>query len=427
MYGKPAEYVELLDDQVGTSDESDEKSSIPESYPPNNYPVSVYTKYPDDPYDSYKVPDDDDLPTPGESRTRRQTGCNETDPSIDINKQVGETEDVKRSERRTEELVKLPLRGFISAIESDLVSRALNVNAQLNRRKRSIESIVDHDDDDDSDEDNDSNDNKTSSNTTITDDSVDVNKDFFEGIFNYTRPQRETEEKDVKIPLNGLVSAIETTLVHSAQNLKDLKHTKREVSTEENHELSTESIESHRISRDTSNDQEPKTDADIKVAKIAASNNIDLNLLSPIAFKTQSTAHVTTEEPNHSDEEATSTTEQPIQRTNVTVIQASASVSLVPGPDKKLAHVQHQEISRTVFHSSLAIFPTIPPQSINAPLPHFTTTEEPIDTTIIPKATPSTMSKSEDELKHEQMLQKADKLKEKFAEIQAEPVILSQI
>lgn len=416
---KPADFNDQIGDaSTSVSDESDDKSSIPDTYP-----VSVYTKYPDDSDDSYKVPDDDDLPPPEytETRIRRQTGCNENDASIDISKQADHTDDTKRPERKTEDYPKVPLRGLISAIESDLVSRALDVNSKL-RRRRSTERIVYDDNYEDSKETQSNN-----SNNTAVVDSVDVNKDFFGSIFNYTRPLRETEEKDVKIPLNGLVNAIETTLVNSAQNLKDLKHSKREISTNENPEVSTEPNESRRINRDTTSDQEVKKEPEIKVAKIGSTSSIDLNLLSPIAFKTTSTAPVgNTEESTNSGEEGISTTEISIPKTNITVIQSSSTVNLVPGADQKLAHIQHQQISRTVFQSSLAIFPTIPPTSINAPLPHYTTTEEPIETTVPPKTSTSTTSKNEQELKHEQLLQKAQKLKEKFAEIQAEPVILSQ-
>lgn len=411
---KPADFNDQIDDaSKSVSDESDDKSSIPDTYP-----VSVYTKYPDDPDDSYKVPDDDDLPSPPEyteTRIRRQTGCTETDPSIDINKQDDHTDDIKRPERKTEDQPKVPLRSFISAIESDLVTRALDVNSKLHRR-RSTERIVD---------DNDYEDNKeTQSNNTVAVDSLDVNKDFFGSIFNYTRPLRETEEKDVKIELNGLVSAIESTFVNSAQNLK---YSKREISNNENPEPNTEPNESRRINRDTTSDQEVKKEPEIKVAKIGSTSSIDLNLLSPIAFKTASTAPVEiTEESTHSGEEGISTTETTIPKTNITVIQSSNTVNFVLGSDQKLAHIQHQQISKTVFQSSLAIFPTVQPKSINAPLPHYTTTEEPIETTVAPIPSTSTTNKNEQELKHEQLLQKAQKLKEKFAEIQAEPVILSQ-
>lgn len=403
--GKPADYSDQYDDTgTSVSEDSDEKTTLD-----GNYPTGIFTKYPNDPYDTYKA-DGYELPT-AELRNRRQTNFDDTDSSIDVSKQADKTEDVIRSERKTNEQPKVPLRSYISAIESDLVSKALKANSNL-RRRRSTQQIVDDD------EDNNSNDGKKGDSNRA-DDLVDVNKNFFEGLFNYTRPERETEDKNVKIPLNGLIEAVETTLVHSAQNLKESTHSKRDVSANE----SNKSNESQRTSHEATDEKETKKGAEIKVEKIAPSTNINLNLLSPITFKTVSVAPATTTE--LLEDEDVSTTEIPIQKTALIVLQASNALSLVPGVDNKLAHVQHQEISKTVFHSSLAIFPTIPPQSINAPLLHITTTEKPIDTTITPQ-TSSASTKTEQDVKHEQLLQKANKLKVKFAEIQAEPVILSQ-
>lgn len=420
---KPSDYNEpSYDDTItSVSGESDENSSIIA-----NYPTGVFTKYPDDPLDSYSPSIIYDLP-PEEARLRRQTDSNKTDASIDVlNKQSGEAKDVKRPERKTEEQVKVPLRHFISAIETDLVSKALQVNSELNqqrRRKRSFERIICDDDEENGANDDDGNkesvNNKSENDTII--DSVDVNKDFFGGLFNYTRPDRESEDKDIKIPLNGLVHAVETTLVNSAQNLKDAP-SKRDVSNSTNEtpdSTTDDSNESHRIDRDIVNETEVKKQPEIKVSKISSATNVDL--LGPITFKSVATS---TEESTQSDEETISTTEIPIQKTNVTVVKASSSLSLVPGADKKLAHVQHQQILQTVFSSNLAIFPTIPPQIINGALPtQIPTTDEPIETTIASKSSSNT--KTEQELKHEQLMQQAQKLKEKFAEIQAEPVILS--
>lgn len=398
---KPADYNSQYDEpSVSVSGESDEK---PEEVV-SNYPAGVFTKYPDDPYDSFKA--DDDALSADEVRIRRNVDCNETDPSIDLTKQPNNSEDVKRDERKTDEQAKVPLRGFIRAIESDLMSKALEVNAQL-RKRRSTERIVSDEDDEDVKLE------KTNQQNSTTD-AVDVNKNFFEGLFDFTRPERETEDKTLKIPLDDLVQAVETTLVQSAKNLKEQNHSKRDISSEESDESN----------EDTINETKPSKKPEIKIEKIAPSSSLNLNLLNPIAFKSVSMASAS-EQSTASDEELISTTEIPIQKTNLTVLQASNSLRLVPSFDNKLAHVQRQEISKTVFHSSLAIFPTIPPHVINAPLPYVTTTEEAVDTTVAVQTSSSTV-KSEEETKHEQLLEKAEKLKEKIAEIQAEPVILSQ-
>lgn len=399
----PADYNEQYDDaSTSISGESDENPTIIE-----NTPMGVFTKYPDDPNDSNIAPFEYDLPVE-ETRRRRQSDRNDTDSSIDVSKQADKTDDVKRLERRTEEKAKVPLRGLIAAIESDLVSKAFQVNSQL-RRRRSSECTVDDDDDDDNKSDEDEIDETSNYNTT--DSSVDANQNFFKGLFNYTRPQRESEAKGVKIQLDALVQAVESTLVESSHRIK------RNVSADES---SKESSDLVRISRDKTRDDETKEEQ-IKVEKINATKKVDLNLLSPIIFKTVLA-------PEKREEEASSTTENPVQNipcTNLTIIQTSDSVSLVPDSGHKLAHLQHQRITKTVFSSSLAIFPTIQPELINAPLGQVTSTAKPtVRTTVTPK---STNSKTDDISKHEQLAQKGEKLREEFAEIQEEPVILSQL
>lgn len=310
---------------------------------------------------------------------------NSSDESfVDIVELPSEEVITYRDKRKTNDPSALPLRGVIDAIEKDLLVKANKANENT-RQRRSPQ--VDEE-------------NSSTENSTILDNPADVNKDFFGDLFNYTRPDRETDDKDIKIPLNSLVQAVESTLVHSALNLKDTK-IKRDVSTEK---PSTEkpSTEPHPSEESKS---KPET---IHVEKINALQ--DLHLLNPITFKPAST-----EEPC-GDEENITTTEPSIQKTKIAVVHASNSVSLVAGRDKKLAHVQHQEISQTVFHSSLAIFPTIPPNSISAPLP--TTTDLAVGTTIAPHITEASKKK--------ELVAEALKLKEKFAEIQADPVILSQ-
>lgn len=434
-------------------------------------PIGVFTKYPDDPNEGDDdAAEIDELPL-DETRFKRHAQQNETDPSIDVSKQSDKSDDTKRSERKTEDEVKVPLRGLISAIESDLLSTAFQVNSNLRRRRsaakadetRFRQSAQNNEPDSSIDvnkQANESDDTKRSErktedqakvplhgliaaiesdlvstasqvnsnlrsrrsiaqtdgnynteNASTSDGTVDVNKNFFEGLFSYTRPLRETEEKNVRIPLDGLIHAVETTLINSAQNLKDTQHLKRDVS--------------EKIPIDV---QDSDKDT-IKVQKLTSSNSIQsLNLLNPITFKPVPTEPVT-EHLTCDNEETISTTElPPIQKTKYNQIESSSSVNLVPDTDNKLAHVQHQQISKTVFFSSLAIFPTIQPKSINVPLPQITTTEEPAETTVaIQASTITAPSKSQQDAKHEQLLQKAEKLKEKFAEIQADPVILSQI
>lgn len=380
------------------SDENEENPNLNA-----NHPIGIYTKYPDSPENTYTVPDLAELPQDDDLRVKRGFEQNGTIP---FTNSTGSVTNSTHDEKAVEP-TKLPLRGIITAIESDLVFKAQEINAHL-RKRRSIP-------------DNDNDGVNTSENSTIINDSEDVNKDFFGELFNFTRPLRETQDKDIKIQLGGLINAVETALVNSAQNLKDSNPAKRDTSTEK----ISDSNESRRIDRDCNSDVEQPNKPNIQVQALSASNSLqNLNLLGPITFKP---AVAAVEEVTLSEENDISTTNTPIlQKTNLTVIDKSRATSLVPGSDNKLAHVQHQQISQTVFRSNLAIFPTIPPKSINVHLLQITTTEQPeIETTVaIQSATAAKLS--EQELKHQQLIQKAQELKEKFAEVQADPIILSQ-
>lgn len=374
---------------ASSSDESEEDPNLNA-----NHPIGIYTKYPDAPDDSFDASAEVSPLQDDKTKFKRDVEVNLSNATV-------------IEEGKIVEPTKVPLRGLINSIESKLVVEAQQVNANI-RTKRTAA------------------DNSTSVGNSTIDDSVDVNKNLFEGLFNFTRPLRETVEKDIKIPLNGLVKAVESTLVNSAQNLKESNESsKREASVEE----STDSNDSHRINRDSdavaveSNDK-----PNIQVQSLSASKIIqNLGLLSPITFKPAAAAEDVEETTSSDVDDASTTTEIPIvHRTNLTVIEESKGFSLIPGSDQKLAHVQHQEITKTIFHSNLAIFPTIPPKTINAPLPYVTTTESTIDTTVAVQSSTAAAKKTELQLKHEQILKKAEQLKEKFAEIQAEPVILSQ-
>lgn len=327
---------------LSASDESDQYSSAP---------IGIFTKYPDDPNDDYDAPVTYKLSYDNDEKLRTRRRVNNTIASA--SEMVNPIEN-----QTTEEPNKVPVKSLITAVETDLITTALQATTQL--RKRSTNSDV----------------NQSKENQTSAEEPFDVNQNFFEELFNYTRPERETEEKDVKIPLNDLVGAVESTLVHSAQNLRDTKPSNE--SGESNDQMNS----LHRIYRDDH----------IEVKKMDPTKPlVNLGLLSPITFKP-----VTAEQ---DDEAPISTTELPkIKKTNITVIQASNAVSLVPGPDHKLAHVQHQAISQTVFHSNLAFFPTITPK--------MSTTEMATDTTIKPQ--------NEPDPKHEQS-----------PEIEADPVIFT--
>lgn len=367
-HARPSDYDDLSPEKLsyglkGTDQDEDYSNPSDAHNEPNAYySTGIFTKYPDNPDDS-------------------------------------ESKEVKRSERKAEDQ-KISLRSYISSIESTLLSKAQAINANVRLRRSLSAKTVDEA--------------NSSENITTKDGLIDANKDLFEGLFEYTRAEsRSSEEnvKDIKIPLNGLVQAVETTFINSAQNLKDqeiLNTAKRDTNSSDN-PPSNRNSDVHSMET-------------IQVKKITPLNGHDLNILKPIAFNAAASVNLPSiPDPISCNDELITTTEiSPHQQSNLSVVHSSSTVHLVPDADQKLAHVQHQQIQQTVFHSSLAIFPTIPPQSINVPNLIKTTTQENVDDTTV-TVHPITPIP-------EQMISvDLDKLKEKIAEIQAVPVILSQI
>lgn len=391
----PTDYNDQSDESHGSpsaSDESDENLNIA---------TGIFTKYPDDPDDSYTVSEIYELPT-GSIRIRRKIN------TLTTNATSGgtHTQNINQSEENTEEPTKVPLRGIITAVESDLVTKALQVNAELHQRRKRFPS-------------NGHTSNKNVTNTASYDDSY---TNLFEGLSNITRSHRDTGNENEKIALDDIVDVVESTLVNSAELLREPKSI--------NHDNGTlietiELNESHQIKRDSENVQKTEVDhvkqPDIQVQTLNTSN---LNILSPITFKPTTVEHITVSTIN-SDEKTDAPTKVPVrQKTNLDVVHVTKTISVTPNDDKNITHIQQQQISTTVFHSNLAIFPTIPPHTINTPLSHSTSAiandESVSETTITSKLTSNT--NENDELR-----QKAEQLKEKFAEIEAQPVIFSTI
>lgn len=358
----------------------------------SNSPIEIITKHPNDENKMFEQSEIHNLPD--EIRMRRI--INET--HLTVGDDDGSREMAEPDERNAEAATKVPLQGLITAIETDLVTTALLASTQLHKRQSMaheipITNIV--------------NENQL---TYAENNSIDANKNLFENLFNFTRSDQQS---DVKIPLNGLVSAVETTLINSAQNLKETVQLLPPIDVDA--EMNSDSNGTHRIDRDTDSGV-------VQVQTLDGMKSLqDLNILSPITFKSvhNETEIDATTIDSGDDNDMNSTTDcAEIQKTNFTIIQASDTVSLVPDDENKLAHVQHQAISKTVFQSNLAIFPTIPPISTIA---EQSTSNEEINGNY---ATTTPQSSSLNGTNG--ILQKTLALKEKFAEVQAQPVIFSQ-
>lgn len=341
---------------------------------------------------------------PDAVRNRRK--INETHSSED----GSHDEMTKMDEPMAEQPTKVPLHGIITDIEKDLVTTALLASTQLHKRQSTAELL---------------NFNSNMENCTDTEnDSIDTNENLFKDLFNFTRSERQSDGIDVKIPLNGLVSAVESTLINSAQNLRDSKQLHRTI--DANDEINSNGNETHRIDRDTN-------DEFVHVQTLDAKKSIqNLSILSPIVFKpVHDEMEINTTTFGAADDIISTTDYPDIQNTNFTMIQASDTVRLIPDGENKVAHVQHQVISKTVFQSNLTIVPTIAPTSLVIPLS--ITSAESIDATNENSALSTTMqsmlnesTKNEQNAKHDELVEKTLVLKEKFAEVQAQPVILSQ-
>lgn len=371
----------------------DSSKDSDESDPPTQYSAEIFTKYPDSSADDYKPQSDEITSDPLiVERKKRKIDVSESDPTIDVNQQKNiNSNDLNRAQRKASEPT-LSLRDFITTIENNLVDRAKVLNTNL-RKRRSTENETFNDD-------------KVSNESTTTTTKHplhEVHDKFFHEITNSTRPEQSTGNKTDKIQLNGVVKAVESTLFHSAIKVK--RNAPDELNTKNKNENNDES-----------------SSIDYHVQKIdSTKDNQNLNLLNGITFKYSNETETTT----------TTATEAPaVHKTNLTLVHSTKSVQILPYSDEKTVRVQHQHLEKTVFQSNLAIFPTLASHAINTPLPT-TTKATSTSTTTIENTNESTTdakieSRSDKRPDKDELLSKAEQMKEKIAEVQAVPVIFSQ-
>lgn len=406
---KPTDFGDLDYDNVprsaeGKDDSHESEETAKDSYSGNIYDTGIFTKYPDSPTDDggYEA-----------SYSRQKRNTSNLD-ALDVNQLFfDKVYNASRPERNADDKKdEIPLRGLITAIETELVDSAEKINSNVsNQEQLSVETtteIVTEKPDDD-------------------DDSIDVNKNFFDEIFEFTRAQRQTTvEKTANktIPLNGLVQAVESTLVNSAQKLQ--KAETKKSSAEKVEKIPADAEVKERKTRSADHDDEDDDDDDdekdektgknhFAVEKLTPTKNVNLDLLKPITFKTPASESSDESHENESGEVSSTTPAVHVQSTNFTVVRAKNSTHIIPNADNKTIHVQHQQISQTVFHSTLAILPTISPNNINVPSIASTTTTQTSVTETVDAVTDKNKESNE-----------SQKLKEKVAEVEAIPIILSQ-
>lgn len=379
MDAKPIDYEDVEDKlsyglKYSEQPTDEDSSSAVETQPSaSRYDAGIFTKYPDAPVDV--------------ERRKRDVAANNTLPPVEL-LHNGAQQNASRPQRQTAESEpKVQLQSLISAIESHIVHSAEQANAAV--AKRSSRSAADEA--------------KTESAAT-----VDVNKDLFEGIFEYTRPQRQaTGDEKQTVQLDGLISAVEQTLINSAQILEAKQTAKREA----------ESAEHERLARDLNVDDQSaeRNSKEIHLVRITPNKPSDLSLLSPITFRSTKVKSSESSESSESAESSTVAASAPRYPKDVlAVLHSSENTHLVPSEDSKVTHLQHQQITQAIFKSSLPILPTIPPERLQTPS--------------LPATTDSSQEKHDDAItvppKPVKETEK-EKLKRKFAEVEAVPVILS--
>lgn len=339
----------------------------------SRYDPGIFTKYPDAPVDV--------------DRRKRDVAVNNTLPSVEL-LHNGDKQNANRPQRQTgESETKVHLPSLISAIESQIVHSAEEVNAVVGKRSsRSAEDEA-----------------KTESTA-----AVDVNKDLFEGIFEYTRPERQAVgDQKQTVQLDGLISAVEQTLINSAQILQAKQTAKREA----------KSAQLERLARDLNADDQSgeRNSKEIHLVRITPNKPSDLSLLSPITFRSTKVKSSESSESSESVESSTvAASALRFPKDVVAVLHSSENTHLVPSEDSKVTHLQHQQITQAIFKSSLPILPTIPPERLQTPSLQTTTdsSQEKHDDAITVPPKPAKATEKE-------------KLKKQFAEVEAVPVILS--
>lgn len=334
---------------------------------------------------------------------KRKRSAASTENEEIIEKIAAESETAKRLPRpqRQVEETRIPLRGIIQAIESSLISTALNLNGAslIAKRKRSIQ--------------------------TLGENPVDVSKQFTDRIQSLVRLQRGTDsDQEITVPLAGLIRAIESELLSTAQQIGQSERADR-TKRSSGEDSSEENLEK----------KHHKKHYDIKkIVPLQTPTNLDL--LNPITFKSIKNEELkTTKSPTSSEEidseESTTSAISALQQSNVTVVHATETTHIIPETNSRIVHVQHQKIHQAVFSSNLAFLPTIPPQIINAPLPTTVPLDvEPDTNRKVRSNDDATESITEIKVEKQTEVEKkrseeTETLRERIAEVQANPVILS--
>lgn len=432
---KPADYGELEYDNV--AHDSHETKSISESNDGTIYDTGIFTKYPESPTDEEYEP--------LSLRQKRNVTTSSSEEAIDaldvnqlfFNKVYNMSRPQRQSDAKKDE--KIPLNGLISAIETELVDSADKINGDVtNPKRRSAPENTEKPPTETEKSPTETEKPPTETEKPIDtddDDTIDVNKNFFDGIFEFTRAQRDTVNQNVTktFALKGLVDAVESTLFNSARKLQT--NTTKASNLESVDKIPADAEPIPRKTRNTGHDSNEEEEgkeegggsgrAHYDVKKVSPTENSNLDILKPITFKTPTSESTESNESNETEEMSTTTQTAAVHErtTNLTLVHTSNTTHIIPNADNKTIHVQHQQISETIFHSTLAFLPSISTKNMNAPSPTTTTTTEIVTVDAVADSIDSTSPRNSYEKKESD---KTQKLRAKYAEVAANPVILSQ-
>lgn len=301
-----------------------------------------------------------------------------------------------------------------------------------------------------------------------------INKQINRQVRRAQEDDNDDDDDDPTIDLGDLLHAVEHTLIHSAHNLAIANATNTSsFSSDETSTVislpisfptpSTESTllddvevssssESHQATEQTVTGNTNIDDVNRPVRKAAESiipiqSNGHIGLLTPIVFSSSTSDDLIKikEVTPQSDDATTNTTSETLidedGPQNITIIQTIKSSEISPPDEDSVVRVQQQHI--TLFSAAAGIFPSLP--SID--LDKLATLQKPTDCTEENSESSSTSTKSSNESPEKPessskcksnidsssltttdspAVKKVDNLQEKIAEVEAEPVILTQ-
>ncbi|XP_037045179.1 suppressor protein SRP40 isoform X1 [Bradysia coprophila] len=329
-------------------------------------------------------------------------------------------------------------------------------------------------------------------------DEITLNKQFFENIFQSSRISRDTSDGEAvpTIALHDLISSVEHTLIHSAQNLAlsnitaNLTATNADSSDSNNtsnveqivlpisvptptssspqpEELATESeglttVTEEDLIRDLrSNDESGSGHIETEYESVKPIEHSNLGILFPISLNPSANiSHVVVAEESN-DAPVTEPT-IPADPSNITILHTINATQTVPTAESDVVHVQQQQI--TFFSANAGVFPNI--HALNAAdLPSISqtlqttptvdcsgeeTSDESTDSSSEEDSSSDSSSEEKEKTKksgctvksssvasskptesstpseEEIKKLKTDELKEQIAEVEADPVILTQ-